>query len=54
MQPLHNLNYVSFAIVELFVVTWGVALTVWHFGHIEDKWQAGLAGIDAKREAQLP
>jgi high-affinity nickel-transport protein len=48
-----NLNYVGFAIVGLFVATWAVALTVWHFGHIEDKWQAGLAGIDAKREAQL-
>jgi high-affinity nickel-transport protein len=48
-----NLNYVGFAIVGLFVVTWAVALTVWHLGHIEDKWQAGLAGIDAKREAQL-
>jgi high-affinity nickel-transport protein len=48
-----NLNYVGFAIVGLFVVTWAIALAVWHFGHIEDKWQAGLAGIDANREAQL-
>ena len=30
-----------------------MALTVWHLGHIEDKWQAGLTGIDARREAQL-
>jgi high-affinity nickel-transport protein len=48
-----NLNYVGFAIVGLFVATWAVALAVWHFGHIEAKWQAGLAGIDANREAQL-
>jgi high-affinity nickel-transport protein len=48
-----DLNYVGYAIVGLFVITWALALTIWHFGHIEDKWQAGLAGVDARREAQL-
>ncbi len=46
-----DLNFVGFAIVGLFVLAWAVALTVWHFGRIEQKWEAGLAGID--REAEL-
>jgi high-affinity nickel-transport protein len=48
-----DLNYVGFAIVGLFVVTWVVALAVWRFGHIEQKWQAGLAGVDRQREGEL-
>jgi high-affinity nickel-transport protein len=38
-----DLNYVGYAIVGLFVVTWAVALAVWHFGDIEAKWTAKLA-----------
>jgi len=37
-----DLNYVGYAIVGLFVVTWVVALAVWHFGDIEAKWTAKL------------
>jgi high-affinity nickel-transport protein len=37
-----DLNLVGYAIVVLFVITWVVALSVWHFGHIEEKWTAGL------------
>ena len=48
-----NLNYVGFAIVGLFVVTWAVALAVWQFGRVEEKWQAGLAGVDPQVEAEL-
>src|SRR3954447_20710831 len=48
-----DLNYVGFAIVGLFVVTWLVALAVWRFGHIEEKWQAGLAGLGPQRELEL-
>ena len=36
-----DLNYVGYAIVGLFVLTWAVALAIWHFGRIEEKWQAG-------------
>jgi hypothetical protein len=25
----------------VFVVTWIVALAIWHFGRIEQKWEAG-------------
>ncbi|MEI4277977.1 HoxN/HupN/NixA family nickel/cobalt transporter [Klenkia terrae] len=34
-----DLDYVGFAIVGLFVVTWAVALAVWRYGRIEDRWQ---------------
>lgn len=36
-----DLNYVGYAIVILFVVTWVIALSVWKFGHIEEKWSRG-------------
>jgi high-affinity nickel-transport protein len=48
-----DLNFVGYAIVGLFVLTWIVALLVWHFGKIEEKWEAGLAGVDAATEAEL-
>jgi high-affinity nickel-transport protein len=30
-------------IVGVFVVTWGVALAIWHFGKIERKWDTAAA-----------
>jgi high-affinity nickel-transport protein len=40
------MNAIGFFIVGLFVVTWAVALAVWHFARIEEKWTArvGRAG----------
>ena len=38
-----DLNYVGYGIVGLFVLTWAVALAVWRYGRIEEKWDAGLA-----------
>ncbi|SDY71291.1 High-affinity nickel-transport protein [Modestobacter sp. DSM 44400] len=35
-----DLDYVGYTIVGLFVLTWIVALTVWRYGRIEDKWTA--------------
>jgi high-affinity nickel-transport protein len=35
-----NINSAGFVIVGVFVVTWIVALAVWHFGRIEQKWEA--------------
>ena len=29
---------VGYAIVALFVLTWAVALAVWHFGRVEERW----------------
>jgi high-affinity nickel-transport protein len=33
-----DLEFVGFAIVGLFVVTWAVAVAVWRFGRIEERW----------------
>ena len=38
-----NINTAGFVIVAVFVVTWLIALAVWHFGRIEQKWEAGTA-----------
>jgi high-affinity nickel-transport protein len=37
-----DLNIVGYVIVGLFVVTWAIALAIWHFGHIEQRWSANL------------
>jgi high-affinity nickel-transport protein len=34
-----NINKAGYVIVGVFVVTWVVALAVWHFGRIEQKWE---------------
>jgi high-affinity nickel-transport protein len=36
------LDYAGFGIVALFFAAWVVALSVWHFGRIEEKWSADL------------
>ncbi|WGL52168.1 HoxN/HupN/NixA family nickel/cobalt transporter [Nocardioides sp. BP30] len=38
-----NLDYAGYAIVALFFVSWAVAISVWHFGRIEERWQVNLA-----------
>jgi nickel/cobalt transporter (NiCoT) family protein len=42
-----DLEFVGFAIVGLFVVTWAVAVAVWRFGRIEERWSEGAARPDA-------
>jgi high-affinity nickel-transport protein len=37
-----DLNTVGFWIVGLFTATWVVALAVWKFGRVEEKWDRGL------------
>lgn len=41
-----DLDYVGFAIVGLFVVTWLAAFAIWKFGRIEEKWAARLGNAD--------
>jgi high-affinity nickel-transport protein len=36
-----NINTAGFIIVGVFVVTWIIALSVWHFGKLEQKWDTG-------------
>ena len=38
-----NLDYAGYGIVGLFVVAWLVAIAVWHFGRIDERWSANLA-----------
>jgi high-affinity nickel-transport protein len=37
-----NINLLGFVIVGMFVATWAIALTVWRFGRIEERWSAHL------------
>ena len=37
-----NLDYAGYGIVGLFFVSWMVALAVWRFGRIEEKWSASI------------
>jgi high-affinity nickel-transport protein len=37
-----DINKAGFIIVGMFVVTWVVALAVWRFGRIEERWMAGM------------
>ncbi len=41
-----NINELGFIIVGLFVLTWAVALAVWRFGHIEERWTPRQAEAD--------
>jgi high-affinity nickel-transport protein len=37
-----DLNYVGYAIAAAFVLTWGIALAIWRWGRIEERWSAGM------------
>jgi high-affinity nickel-transport protein len=37
-----DLNLLGFLIVGMFVATWAIAMSIWHFGHIEERWDAHL------------
>jgi high-affinity nickel-transport protein len=37
-----DLNTIGFVIVGMFVATWALALTIWHFGNIEERWTAQI------------
>jgi len=39
------LDYAGYAIVGLFVLAWVIALAVWRYGRIEERWSAGLATV---------
>ncbi|WP_051712112.1 HoxN/HupN/NixA family nickel/cobalt transporter [Streptomyces sp. NRRL S-350] len=46
-----DLNFVGYAIVGLFVLTWAAAIAFWKFGNVEEKWSAGLATGSASAAA---
>ena len=37
-----DLNIVGYAIVALFVLTWVIALAIWKYAHIEEKWSSSV------------
>jgi nickel/cobalt transporter (NiCoT) family protein len=37
-----DLNTIGFVIVGVFVLTWVMALAIWHFGDIEERWSASI------------
>jgi len=52
--PIHwigslDLNHVGYIIVGLFLATWVVALLVWRYGRIEQKWTTHLTTTDGAR-----
>jgi high-affinity nickel-transport protein len=48
-----NINTAGFCIVGMFVVTWAVAMLIWRYGHIEEKWSARLQ-VSAPLEVSKP
>jgi high-affinity nickel-transport protein len=42
-----NLNTLGYVIVGMFIVVWLVALAVWKFGRIEQRWSADLRPAEA-------
>ncbi len=40
-----DLNLLGFVIVGMFVATWAVALTIWRYGRIEERWSAHLRDV---------
>ena len=45
-----NLDYAGYAIVGLFVLSWIIAIAVWHYGRIEQKWSTHLTPKPANTE----
>ena len=45
-----NINAAGFIIVGMFVATWVIALTVWRFGRIEEKWMAGMEAAGTRED----
>jgi len=41
-----NLNIVGFVVVGMFVFTWAVALLLWRYGRIEEKWTPSSGGAE--------
>jgi high-affinity nickel-transport protein len=37
-----DINLLGFVIVGMFLATWAIAVSVWHLGHIEERWSASV------------
>ena len=49
-----NINHAGYVIVGLFVVTWAIALAVWHFGHVEERWSYVEPAVVGAHAATAP
>ncbi len=49
-----DLDHVGFAVVGLFVVTWAVAVAVWRYGRIEERWQTDGIRLGLTDPAPVP
>ena len=47
-----NLDNAGYAIVGLFFVSWAVALAVWYFGRIEERWTPRVSSDEPARSAE--
>jgi high-affinity nickel-transport protein len=45
-----NINTAGFVIVGLFILTWIVALSIWRFGRIEQRWDLATANARATQD----
>ncbi len=43
-----DINLLGFMIVGMFVATWAIAIVVWRFGRIEERWSAHLSDVEAR------
>jgi nickel/cobalt transporter (NiCoT) family protein len=41
-----NINFLGFVIVGMFIATWAIALSIWRYGRIEERWSAQLADTE--------
>jgi nickel/cobalt transporter (NiCoT) family protein len=42
-----NINTAGFVIVGMFIVTWAIAILIWRYAHIEERWTARLQSANA-------
>jgi high-affinity nickel-transport protein len=48
-----NINRAGFIIVGMFVATWAIALLVWRFAKIEEKWTVGMELANARSVREI-
>ncbi len=49
-----DINKAGFVIVGMFIVTWAVAIAIWRYGRIEEKWAARLQGAGGSETPYTP
>jgi nickel/cobalt transporter (NiCoT) family protein len=47
-----DINKAGFVIVGMFIVTWALAIVIWRYGRIEQRWTARLQGVSPVAQAE--